>query len=243
MVSDALYPWHKGGKEIRYFQLLQELPQRGMDVSVYSMKWWESDPEVEYFELGSLAYIAICPQISMYKDHKRSVTQALLFALSTFRLLNRKFDVIEADHMPYLQLLPLRVIAWIKRVPLVVTWHEVWGGDTWRSYMGPLSLVAATIEKVSVRLPNMIVAVSEGTAESSLQWVRVTTAFRLFPTQSTWINCSRVRPTPPLLNSYLSVVSSNTKTPTLRLKRRQYSSSAGTTSAWASSASGRRNCA
>jgi glycosyltransferase involved in cell wall biosynthesis len=165
VVSDALYPWHKGGKEIRYSRLLQELPQRGMDVSVYSMKWWESDPEVEYFELGSLAYIAICPQISMYKDHKRSVTQALLFALSTFRLLNRKFDVIEADHMPYLQLLPLRVIAWIKRVPLVVTWHEVWGGDTWRSYMGPLSLVAATIEKVSVRLPNMIVAVSEGTAE------------------------------------------------------------------------------
>jgi glycosyltransferase involved in cell wall biosynthesis len=92
------------------------------------------------------------------------VAQAILFALSTFRLLNRRFDVIEADHMPYLQLLPLRVIAWIKRVPLVVTWHEIWGRDTWRSYMGPLSIVAATIEKVSVRLPDVIVAVSEGTA-------------------------------------------------------------------------------
>ena len=164
VVSDALYPWHKGGKEIRYFRLLQELPERGMDVSVYSMKWWDVDPEVENFELGSLAYIAICPRVPMYKKQKRSTAQALVFALSTFRLLSRKFDVIEADHMPYLQLLPLRLVAWIKRVPLVVTWHEIWGRETWRSYMGPLSIVAATIEKVSVRLPNVIVAVSEGTA-------------------------------------------------------------------------------
>lgn len=165
VVSDALYPWHKGGKEIRYFRLLRALPERGMDVSVYSMKWWEKDPDVEYFDTGSLAYIAICPQIAMYKEHKRSVAQAVLFAISTFRLLSRKFDVIEADHMPYLQLLPLRLVAWIKRAPLVVTWHELWGRDTWRSYMGPLSIVAATIERVSVRLPNVIVAVSEGTAE------------------------------------------------------------------------------
>lgn len=72
--------------------------------------------------------------------------------------------MIEADQMPYLQLLPLRIVAWVKRVPLVVTWHEVWGRQTWNSYLGPLASAAATIEKVSVRLPNTIVAVSEGTA-------------------------------------------------------------------------------
>jgi glycosyltransferase involved in cell wall biosynthesis len=135
-----------------------------MNISVYSMKWWDVDPDVVHSEKGSLTYVGICPRVAMYKDHKRSVAQALLFALSTFRLLNRKFDVIEADHMPYLQLFPLRIVAWIKRVPLVVTWHEVWGRETWHSYMGPSAIVAATIEKVSVRLPNIIVAVSEGTA-------------------------------------------------------------------------------
>jgi glycosyltransferase involved in cell wall biosynthesis len=164
VVSDALYPWHKGGKEIRYFHLLRGLPERGMDVSVYSMKWWDVNPEIEYSGLGSLAYVAICPRIPMYKGQRRSVTQALLFALSTFRLLTRKFDVLEADHMPYLQLLPLRIVAWIKRVPFVVTWHEVWGRQTWQSYIGPLGIVAAAIESVSVRLPSAIVAVSEGTA-------------------------------------------------------------------------------
>lgn len=165
MVSDALYPWHTGGKEIRYFQLLQGLPERGMDVSVYSMKWWDKEPAVETFDFGSLAYVGICPRVPLYKKHKRSFFQAVLFAVSTLRLLTRKFDVIEADHMPYLQLAPLRIVAWIKRVPLVVTWHEVWGGKTWHSYIGPLGGVAAMIEKVSVRLPNTIVAVSDGTAE------------------------------------------------------------------------------
>ena len=47
--------------------------------------------------------------------------------------------------MPYLQLFPLRAIAWLKRVPLVITWNEVWGRDRWRSYIGRLGFVAAFI--------------------------------------------------------------------------------------------------
>lgn len=84
--------------------------------------------------------------------------QATLFAVSTLRLVTRKFDVIEADHIPYLQLVPLRVVTWIKRVPLVVTWHEVWGEDGWNSYIGRMGAAAALIERVCIRLPNRIVA-------------------------------------------------------------------------------------
>jgi glycosyltransferase involved in cell wall biosynthesis len=101
----------------------------------------------------------------MYRGTKRSFLQALLFAVSTLRLLTRKFDVIEADHMPYLQLLPLRMVAWIRRVPLVITWHEVWGREGWRSYVGRTGFAAAWLERVCVRLPDSIVAVSAGTAE------------------------------------------------------------------------------
>jgi glycosyltransferase involved in cell wall biosynthesis len=101
----------------------------------------------------------------MYRGSRRSIFQAVVFAISTLRLLTRSFDVIEADHMPYLQLLPLRVVAWLKRVPLVITWHEVWGNDGWRSYIGRLGFAAALIERVSILLPDTIVAVSSGTAE------------------------------------------------------------------------------
>ena len=165
MVSDALYPWHKGGKEVRYLHLLEGLPDYEMDVTVYSMKWWDETPPVVTSESGSLTYYALCPRVPMYRGARRSVTQAVLFALSTLRLVTRGFDVIEADHMPYLQLIPLRLVAWIRRVPLVVTWHEVWGDDGWSSYIGKMGRAAAIVERVCVRLPDRIVAVSPGTRD------------------------------------------------------------------------------
>jgi glycosyltransferase involved in cell wall biosynthesis len=165
VVSDALYPWHKGGKEVRYLHLLEGLPAQGMDVVVYSMRWWSDAPDVVTTESGSLSYVAICPRVPMYRGSRRSLAQALLFAVSTLRLLTRDFDVIEADHMPYLQLLPLRVVAWVKRAPLVITWHEVWGREGWRSYLGRAGYPAALIERVCVKLPDEIIAVSPGTAD------------------------------------------------------------------------------
>lgn len=165
MVSDALYPWHKGGKEVRYLHLLEGLPEHEMDVTVYSMKWWDETPPVVTSEFGSLTYFALCREVPMYRGARRSVTQAVLFAFSTLRLLTRRFDVIEADHMPYLQLIPLRLVASIRRVPLVVTWHEVWGEDGWSSYIGRMGRAAAILERVCVRLPDRIVAVSAGTRD------------------------------------------------------------------------------
>jgi glycosyltransferase involved in cell wall biosynthesis len=165
VVTDALYPWHKGGKEVRYLYLLNGLPEHGMDVIVYSMKWWNETPAAVVSPDGSLTYSAICPLVPMYRGERRSTLQAFLFAASTFRLLNGDFDVIEADHMPYLQLMPLRIIAWLKRVPLVITWHEVWGKDGWRSYMGRFGSAAALVERLCILLPDNIVAVSSGTAE------------------------------------------------------------------------------
>lgn len=165
VVSDALYPWHKGGKEVRYLHLLNGLPEHGIDVVVYSMKWWREAPSPVRSPCGSLTYSALCPRVPMYRGGRRSILQALLFAVSTLRLLGRDFDVIEADHMPYLQLVPLRIVASLKRVPLVITWHEVWGKDGWRSYIGRFGFAAALIERLCIRLPDSIVAVSTGTAE------------------------------------------------------------------------------
>jgi glycosyltransferase involved in cell wall biosynthesis len=165
VVTDALYPWHKGGKEVRYLRLLNRLPEYEMDVVVYSMRWWSETPEAIEYPRGSLEYKSICPRVPMYRGTRRSLLQALLFAGSTFRLLTRKFDVIEADHMPYLQLLPLRLVAWVRRVPLVVTWHEVWGKEGWRTYVGRAGFAPALLERFCMRLPDAIVAVSVGTAE------------------------------------------------------------------------------
>ena len=162
VVSDSAYPYHKGGKELRYHELLERLPDRGIDVDLYTMRWWDGEPPA-----GRLHRVAIAPRIEMYANGRRTIGQALRFGIACLRLLRApRPAAIEADHMPYLQLFPLRLVAWWHRVPLIVTWHEVWGGRYWRSYMGPVGgTIAALIEKVAMRLPDHIVAVADGTAE------------------------------------------------------------------------------
>ena len=162
VVSDAVHPWHTGGKETRYEQLLKRLPGLNVEVTVYTMRWWDGDAPV-----GALKHRALSRRYEMYTDNRRSMLQGILFALSCFKLMFiGRYDVIEADHMPYLQLFPLRIVAWVRRVPLVVTWHEVWGPKYWGEYLGGVAgRIAAMIELLATKLPDHIVAVSTGTAD------------------------------------------------------------------------------
>jgi glycosyltransferase involved in cell wall biosynthesis len=159
LVSDAIYPYHMGGKEVRYRELLRRLPETDVDVTVYTMRWWSTRPPD-----GNPSFRAISPKLTMYRDGRRSMLQAGLFALFCLRLLWKKFDAIEADHMPYLPLFTLWFVAKARRVPLIVTWHEVWGAAYWKAYLGRTGSFAALIERVATRIPTLIVAVSQGTA-------------------------------------------------------------------------------
>jgi glycosyltransferase involved in cell wall biosynthesis len=161
-VTDAIYPYHQGGKEVRYHELTRRLADRA-SVHVYTMRWWQGSPVRRE---GGVTYHAISPRLPLYKNGRRSVTQALVFAACCLKLAWRRFDVIEADHMPYLQLLPLRLVATLRRRRLVVTWHEVWGPVYWRSYLGGAGgRVAWWLEHLSMRLPDAIIAASSHTAE------------------------------------------------------------------------------
>ena len=159
VVSDAVLPWHRGGKELRYQQLFTRWPSENLDVTVFTMKWWDDAPPP-----GPVTFSALSRHYPLYHGERRSIRQALMFALATFKMLWKKYDVIEADHMPYLQLFPLRIVASVRRVPLVVTWHEVWGRDYWREYLGPVGFIGAFIEWMATKLPSAIAVVSEGSA-------------------------------------------------------------------------------
>ncbi len=119
------------------------------------MQWWEGSRRRE--ERG-VRYSAVSRLVPLYVGERRSIAQAVRFSFGCLRLLGHRFDAIEADQMPYLPLFPLRVVASIKRVPLIVTWHEVWGAAYWREYLGPAGLVGALLERVAMRTPDLIVA-------------------------------------------------------------------------------------
>lgn len=161
IVSDAVYPYHRGGKESRYHELIRRISGR-VDVDLYTMRWWEG---TEAEQLDGARLHAISPMVPLYVNDRRSLTQALRFGLACLRMLQYDFDVLEADHIPFFQVLVLRLITTIKRKPLIVTWHEVWGREYWRQYLGPLGLALWLIEELAMRAANHIIAASPQTAE------------------------------------------------------------------------------
>jgi glycosyltransferase involved in cell wall biosynthesis len=161
LVSDAIYPYHRGGKELRYHELARRMAGRA-DVHVYTMQWW---PGSRVRTEDGVTFHAISPLIPLYTGGRRSMRQAVFFALACLRLLGRRFDVLEADHMPYLQIFVLRLVATLRRKRFVVTWHEVWDAGYWREYLGPAGLAAWFTQWLAMRLPDHIIAASTQTAD------------------------------------------------------------------------------
>jgi glycosyltransferase involved in cell wall biosynthesis len=112
-----------------------------------------------------VTYRAICPLIPLYRGERRSIREALAFAACCLRLLVAPFDVIEADHMPYIQLLPLKLVSLLRRRRLVVTWHECWGPEYWRRYLGRAGVIGWWFESFAMHLPDAIIAASPQTGE------------------------------------------------------------------------------
>jgi glycosyltransferase involved in cell wall biosynthesis len=164
LVTDSVYPYHCGGKESRYHELLSRLGSRA-ELHVYTMNWWQG-PRRRADDVAT--FHAVCRRYPLYSGGRRSIRQAAFFALGCMRLLTGRFDVIEADHMPYVQLLVLKLVATLRRKRLVVTWHEVWGAEYWRQYLGRVGLLAWLLEWVAMRVPNHIIAASSQTADRLL---------------------------------------------------------------------------
>ncbi len=159
LVTDAIHPYHRGGKEMRYHEIIPRLSAVA-DVDVYTMNWWHG--ERRRYD-GAATYHAICRHVPLYTSDRRSIRQALMFAWGCFRLLGADFDVLEADHIPYFPLFVLRLVTWIKRKRFVVTWHEVWGRSYWEEYLGRLGRVGWWLERAAMALPDEIITDSPET--------------------------------------------------------------------------------
>jgi glycosyltransferase involved in cell wall biosynthesis len=161
LVTDAIYPYHCGGKELRYHELIDQLADCA-DLHVYTMNWWHG-PRVRYAE--NATFHALTRYHPLYSGKRRSIRQSVFFAFGCLRLLTCRFDVLEADHMPYVQIPILRLVATLRRKRLVVTWHELWGKEYWQQYLGHIGLAAWLMEWLAVRLPDEIIAASTQTAD------------------------------------------------------------------------------
>ncbi len=170
LVSDSIYPYNKGGKETRSYELAKNLTKKGHEVHFYTMKFWPGDKIIEkdgFFLHG------IGKARPLYNGKRRSIKQGILFGFSAFKLFKEDFDVVDADHMVYFHLFPIKLACLIKNKPLIITWHEVWGKDYWIKYMGKKGIFGYWIEKLASKLPNKIISISEHTTNNLINKLNV----------------------------------------------------------------------
>jgi glycosyltransferase involved in cell wall biosynthesis len=159
LVYDAVYPFQKGGGERRF----HEIGRRLRGVTLYGMKGWPGPSPTT--TVDGVRVHALCRERRLYtSDGRRSMVQALFFGLACLKLLWKRFDVIDCCGFPYFSLFACRLVATVRRKPLVSTWHEVWGPAYWRAYLGRLGAVGWAVERLAVRMPDEIITVSEMTA-------------------------------------------------------------------------------
>lgn len=162
-IYDAIYPYIKGGGEKRYYEIANRLDKDKYEVHLYGMKLWNGKDVI----LKDGIYLhGISPKKNLYtKDGKRSIGQALTFGINTIKLFKEEFDVIDCCGFPYFSLFACKLVCLLRRKKLFSTWHEAWGKEYWKEYLGKLSIFGILIEKLAVHLPDEIISVSPQTAK------------------------------------------------------------------------------
>jgi glycosyltransferase involved in cell wall biosynthesis len=161
IVSDTIWPYFKGGKEKRIHEVTTRLAASGYDVNVYTMKWWDGPKDiivdgVRLHGIGKLHTVYV-------DDGRRSIVAGVLFGFACLKMINKPFDIIDVDHMPYLPLFSVWLVCKFRHKKMYATWHEVWSRQYWKEYLGFLGILAYFIERISTLLPNRIIVDSEFT--------------------------------------------------------------------------------
>lgn len=160
--TPVVYPFVKGGAEKRIHEIGSRLAERGHDVTIYSRHWWDGPKNKTH---SGMHLRAIGPASELYVDgDRRSISSALGLAGRLAKpIAQSNHDLVATPVAPYLHVFSTRLSTGLRRTPLVVTWHEVWG-DYWYRHMGATGRIGKAIEWTAAHLPQHAVAPSETTA-------------------------------------------------------------------------------
>jgi glycosyltransferase involved in cell wall biosynthesis len=162
-VYDAVYPWVKGGAELRIHELGRRLSLKGHDVHLFGIKWWEGEDVINY---EGMTLHGVCKTRNLYVNGRRSISEAIVFSVKLFpALIKGRFDLIDVSVFPYFSCFTAKAISVLKKTPAVFTWHEVWG-DYWYEYLGKREgFFGLVIETAVAKLSKNNIAVSEWTRD------------------------------------------------------------------------------
>jgi L-malate glycosyltransferase len=157
-VYDAVYPYQIGGVEKRIFEMGRRLAARGHEIHIYGLRTWSGDPS---FYRDGMWYHGVGQKRPFYHKGRRSVSEAVYFGYNVLKpLLLERFDIIDCQNFPYFSCISSNIASRIRHIPLVITWHEVWGGY-WCEYLGLKGFFGEIVEKFTSKLSDNLIAVSE----------------------------------------------------------------------------------
>ena len=155
IIYDCLYPNTVGGAERWYRNLAERLDERHSVTYLTRRQWAEEGPGTSFRTL------ALAPGGNLYSSSgRRRIWPPLRFGLGVFLHLlrhGRRYDAVHSASFPYFSLLGAALALRLTRAParLIVDWHEVWGREYWRSYLGPLKgRIGFAVQALCIRLPD-----------------------------------------------------------------------------------------
>lgn len=160
-VRDTLYPYTKGGAQKRVWEISRRLVERGHEVHIFGMKYWDGEDII----LKDGIYLhGVCRPQTLFVDGRRSISGPIVFAFKVlWPLFKSDYDIIICDSEPYFHCFPGKICSLFKKIPLVITWHEVWN-DYWYEYLGRVpGFLGFTIEKRVSKISANNIAVSDST--------------------------------------------------------------------------------
>ncbi len=161
-VYDAVYPWVKGGAEMRIHELGKRLSASGHEVHIFGIKWWEGEDTLEY---EGMTLHGVCKAQKLYVNGRRSISEAIIFAVRLFPELGKEnFDLIDVSVFPYFSCFTVKAVSILKKTRSVFTWHEVWD-DYWYEYLGKAGLFGKLVERTVSKLSGNNIAVSSWTKD------------------------------------------------------------------------------
>jgi glycosyltransferase involved in cell wall biosynthesis len=163
-VSNVVYPFVTGGAEKRIYEIGRRLAGDGHDVTIYGRHYWDGPQETTH---EGMTLWAVSDGRDLYTDDRRSIPEAVEFAVRALRPLRRhhdEHDVFVASVFPYFPVFSTALARLRTDTPLVTTWHEVWL-DYWDEYLGRLAFGGKTVERLAATVPQHPIAVSKNTAD------------------------------------------------------------------------------
>ena len=163
-LSDAVYPFHHGGKETLHYERSVRLARRGHAVRILTMHWWPEHKRS--IARDGVVFQSVAPRTALYTSKGgRSVLESVVFGLGSLRLLwSPPFDVLDVDQFPFTHFFAARLACRLRDRPMTATWYEVWDRDYWRAYMGRLAPVGFFLQRFAARSADLIFADSRLTA-------------------------------------------------------------------------------